>query len=175
MLGAKPLLRRPSITLSKLLPDLAGIARRTGFIQRQSRKFSAHGFLLTVLKAVAKSEDYFNQMAVNLSGHEPVSLSRQTFHQRLDEKATGFLQAVLDLIIGKGHFDSKPGGEPFGRNLVEDATQFRMHPSKSTPSTAPFPTTAGRHREAKWISFSISSMASRSSRSIPRAMFRIAL
>lgn len=77
MLDTTPLLRRHSITLAKLLPDLDGIARRTGFIQRHSRKFSAHGFLLTLLKAVVKSEASFNQMAVNLAGHEPLALSRQ--------------------------------------------------------------------------------------------------
>jgi len=129
MLDAKPLLRRPSITLSKLMPDLDGIARRTGFIQRRSRKFSAHGFLLTVLKAVAKSEASFNQMAVNLAGHEPLALSRQALHRRLDDKAIGFLQAVLDLIVRKGNSDSGTDGAPFGRILIEDATQFRMHPS----------------------------------------------
>lgn len=103
MLDTSPLLRRLSITLAKLLPDLNGITRRGGFIQLRGRKFSAYGFLVIVLKAVAKSEASFNLMAVNLAGHEP-----QAIHQRLDEKATDFLQAVLDLMVRKGYSDSKP-------------------------------------------------------------------
>lgn len=129
MLDTKNLPDTSNITLAKLLPDLDGIAKRSGFIQRQSRKFSAQGFLLTILKAVSKSEASFNQMAVNLAGHEPSALSRQALHQRLDDKATGFLQAVLDHIVRKPGSSPALENAPFGRVLVEDATQFRMHPS----------------------------------------------
>jgi hypothetical protein len=43
----------------------------------------ADGFLLTIFKAVAKSEAPFNQMAINLSGHETNTLSRQAMHKRV--------------------------------------------------------------------------------------------
>lgn len=129
MLDSNACSRQYSVTLQNLLPDLDGIAKRSGLVKRKSRKFSAQGFLLTVLKAVAKSEASFNQMAVNLAAHEPLSLSRQAFHQRLDKNATGFLQEVLEYLVRYGHSDSEPKASTFGRILVEDTTQFLMNPS----------------------------------------------
>ena len=117
------------ILLETLFPDLRKLAIQSGLISRQTRKFSAHGFLLALLKAVSTGHASFGQMAISLGDSEALTLSRQALHQRMKPSAVTFLQSVLQQLTSSSvGAPVKDGKFPFGRILVEDATQFRMHP-----------------------------------------------
>jgi hypothetical protein len=97
-------------------------------IVRQSNKFSAEGFLLTLLKAVSTGHASFGQMASCLGERESKTLSRQALHQRMKPAAIDFLQPVLQqTAVSTADAGRKDWKLPFRRILLEDATQFRMH------------------------------------------------
>lgn len=119
----------PTILLDGILPDLDHLAIQSGLIVRQTRKFSAQGFLLTLLKSVSTGHASFSQMAAYLGQSEARSLSRQALHQRMNPTVITFLQSVFQRVMHSGLGAATGGGElPFQRILLEDATQFRMHP-----------------------------------------------
>jgi len=124
----------PNVTLESILPDLDHLAVQSGLIVRQTRKFSAQGFLLTLLKAVSTGHASFGQMAAYLEQSEARSLSRQALHQRMNPPVVAFLQSVLRRVMDSSVRTAEEDGDfPFHRILLEDATQFRMHP-KNHPS-----------------------------------------
>ena len=68
-------------------------------------------------------------MAAYLGQSEARSLSRQALHQRMNPPVITFLQSVLQPLVDSGVGTATGGGKlPFQRILLEDATQFRMHP-----------------------------------------------
>lgn len=118
---------RPAVTLAGILPDLHSLATQSGLIVRQTSKFSAEGFLLTLLKAVSTGHASFGQMAASLGEMEVRTLSRQALHQRIGLPAIAFLQSVLQQVSVLPA-DNRGANHSFGRILLEDSTQFRMHP-----------------------------------------------
>ena len=90
---------QPAATLEKLLGRSDDLARSVGLIQRRSWKFSAQGFILTLLHAVCHGHASFGAMAMRLSEFEPASLTRQSFHERLQEKAIRFRERILTSLL----------------------------------------------------------------------------
>lgn len=119
----------PNVMLEGILSDRDHLAIPSGLIVRQPRKFSAQGFLLTLLKAVSTGHASFRQMAAYLGQSEARSLFRQALHQRMHPLVVALLQSVLRRVMDSGvGTAAKAGNFPFHRILLEDATQFRMHP-----------------------------------------------
>lgn len=134
MFKASVLSSSPNISLEDILPDLDHLAVQSGLIVRQTRKFSAQGFLLVLLKSVSTGHASFGQMAAYLGQSEARSLSRQALHQRMNPPVITFLQSVLQRVMDSSVGAATGGVKfPFRRILLEDATQFRMHP-KNHPS-----------------------------------------
>ena len=69
----------------KLFGKLDSIARQTGLIVRQSKKFSAAGFVTVLLQAVVSGKGSFTQMAVGLSAIEARSLTPQARELKSEE------------------------------------------------------------------------------------------
>lgn len=115
------------------LPNLSAIATQCGLIIRHNRKFSAEGFLLSLLKAISTGHASFNQMAISLGDSQPQTLSRQALHQRMKPEVISFLREVLD-DVGRATLRDNANDEnlPFGRILLEDSTQMRMHAKNHT-------------------------------------------
>lgn len=120
----------PAATLNQLLGRLDHMARSTGLIRRNSKKFSAEGFLLTLFHAVCRGSASFQAMASQLAGYQDASLTRQSLHQRFHEKAIHFLQAVLKSVLMERGV-SRVGQMRFGRVLVQDSTQLWMNRKNS--------------------------------------------
>lgn len=120
----------PAATLKKLLGQLDHLARSVGLIQRRSRKFSAEGFLLTMLHAVCQGRASFGAMAMRLAEFESASLTRQSLHGRLQEKAVLFLEKVLTSLLIEREVSSV-GEMSFLRVLIQDSTQFWMNRKNS--------------------------------------------
>ena len=66
------------------LPDLDLIASQTRLIIRNSRKFTAAGFLQSLLSSVATGLASLNQIAGDLKDRDHPSMARQSLHQRFD-------------------------------------------------------------------------------------------
>ena len=120
----------PAATLKKLLGQSDHLARSVGLIRRRSRKFSAEGFLLTLLHAVCHGHASFGAMAMRLAEFESASLTRQSFHERLQKKAVLFLEKILTSLLVEREV-SRVGEMSFLRVLVQDSTQFWMNRKNS--------------------------------------------
>lgn len=112
---------------NKLFGQLDSIARQTEFIERFSSKFSAAGFVLSLLKAVQTGRGSFNQLAITLGLSEHHKMSRQGFWKRVTEKAVAFMmkcthQAVQD----RWNEDPVVPTDKFARVLVEDSSQGKV-------------------------------------------------
>lgn len=113
-----------SADLHHIFSDLESIARETGFIQRQSQKLSARGFLVSALQCVTQGSASSNHLALQLAQIEPHSMSRQAMHQRFSDASCAFLEEVLFHLTFQDRRPSKSSA--FRRILVEDSTVISM-------------------------------------------------
>lgn len=112
----------------KLFGKLDSIARQSGLVVRQSKKFSAAGFVLTALKAVVSGKGSLSQLAMNLAPSQSKAMSPQAMWKRLDEKATAFMSAVVGEAMSQRWCrvrDLVPC-ERFGRVVIEDSSQSKL-------------------------------------------------
>lgn len=109
---------------------LDSAARKTKFIVRNSRKFSAAGYLLALLNAILTGKASFNQLAMTLKSSEPLSLSKQAFWKRTNSLAVAFMLEALTLaLLEKWHRNPPQISKlkrHFKRVLVEDSTQQKL-------------------------------------------------
>ena len=78
-----------SADCSKLiLPDLDQLARQTQLVQRQSSKFTSHGFLCSLLQSVTTGMASLNQIAGQLHERTGFAMARQSLHERFSKKST---------------------------------------------------------------------------------------
>jgi len=110
--------------------DLEPLARRIGFIKRRSVKFSAEGFLLSLLKSLSSGHSSITRLSHFLAQHQSKGISKQALHQRFTGKSSDFvLAAVSQLIQSKIASHVEISNLGFNRVLVQDSTQVKLHPS----------------------------------------------
>jgi len=109
-----------------ILPDLDSLAIQTRLVVRKSDKFTPGGFLQSLLSGTVTGKASFNQLASELRERTGSGMSRQSLHERLDERATAFLMAVLCALMEQrfkpvvtGHGE---GAGAIRRLLVEDSS-----------------------------------------------------
>ncbi len=102
-------------------------------IIRSSRKFTAAGFLQSLLSSVATGLASLNQIAGDLKDSDHPGMARQFLHQRFDIRSTAFLMSILcDLMqqryrtVGKAIQSGK-----IRRILIEDASGQVMRKSNA--------------------------------------------
>ena len=114
---------------SKLsLPDLHLIAKETELIIRESKKFTAAGFLQSLLSAVVTGQASSNQIAGELKDRTSHGMARQSLHERFDINSTAFMMAVLFDLMQQRY---RPvvaviQGSGIQRILIEDASSQVM-------------------------------------------------
>lgn len=106
------------------LPDLDLIASQTRLIIRNSPKFSAAGFLQSLLSSVATGLASLNQIAGELKDRDHLGMARQSLHQHFDARSTAFLMAVLCDLMQQRYSTAANAIESSGiqRILIEDAS-----------------------------------------------------
>lgn len=106
------------------LPDLDLIANQTRLIIRNSRKFTAAGFLQSLLSSVASGLASLNQIAGDLKDRGLPGMARQSIHQRFDIHSTAFLMAVLYDLMKQRYSTATTaiGSSGIQRILIEDAS-----------------------------------------------------
>ena len=105
-------------------------ARKSGFIQRVSRKFSAAGYLFSLIQATLNGKASFNQLAMNLKISESKALSKQAVWKRTNRQAVAFMLEALSLSLQEKWRRSLSKIPPlktrFARVLVQDSTQQKL-------------------------------------------------
>lgn len=129
-----------------LLPKadlLDRIARESKLIQRSSRKFTAAGFLIALLKAVIKGDASFNHLVMHLAGFVPKSMTRQGIFQRFGPASSAFLLGVIRHVLSLRFPETIAAlrTSQFKRVIVEDSTVVSM--AKSNAGN--FPNNGNRH------------------------------
>lgn len=106
------------------LPDLDLIASQTRLIIRNSRKFSAAGFLQSLLSSVVTGLASLNQIAGDLKDRDHSGMARQSLHQRFDIRSSAFLMAVLCDLMQQRYSTAATaiGSSGIQRILIEDAS-----------------------------------------------------
>lgn len=133
----------PADSSPLILPDLALLARETGFVVRDSPKMDASTFLQTLCGAVSSGFASFNQIAIGLSRRTGEPISSQGVHGRFSEASTAFLTAVAQRLFGQ-RFSSGLSDTNLGsirRILVEDSSVQAMPKANA----ALFPAHGNRH------------------------------
>lgn len=116
--------------LSQAIPQFA---RDSHFVQRASKKFCPHAFLLALLNAVSSGKGSLQQIAMQLSLlADTIPTSPQALHERLHRTAAGaesFLVRCLALITSRKYSHSTASSSPcpFARILIEDSSQLALH------------------------------------------------
>lgn len=106
------------------LPDLDLIASQTRLIIRKSRKFTAAGFLQSLLSSVATGLASLNQIAGDLKDRDHPGMARQSLHEHFDIRSTAFLMAVLCALMQQRYRSAATavGSSEIQRILIEDAS-----------------------------------------------------
>ena len=110
--------------LHPIFSDLDSIARQSGLIRRRSHKFSARGFLFSLLQCVTQGTSSMNYLVLQLANWEPLSMTRQALHQRFSAASSEFLVRVLTDLLSPAN---RPHSRSFFRRiLIEDSTVISM-------------------------------------------------
>lgn len=114
----------PTDLSSLTLPDLDSIAKETGMIIRESKKFAASEFLQSLLSAVTTGKASLNQIASALGLRMGVSLCKQAMGERFDDASTAFLTRVAHELIAQPVESASSSLDTciFNRILIEDSS-----------------------------------------------------
>lgn len=107
-----------------ILPDLEKIAIATKLIIRKSSKFSAEGFLTSLLFAASSGQGSLNQIVQNLKNRVIQAMARQSLFERFSPKSTAFLCGVLQDLMEQRYqpVRSAFSNSKIRRIIVEDAS-----------------------------------------------------
>ena len=121
---------RPADCSKLFFIRLNQIAAKTKFIQRASKKFSAAGYLFSLIQAILTGSASFNQLAISLKISESAPLSKQAVWKRTNRLAVAFMLEALALILKEKWQRTVPEisslKRHFSRILVQDSTQQKL-------------------------------------------------
>lgn len=109
---------------------LEKFAKKREFIIRNTKKFSAAGYLFCLMKAILTGKASFNELAMELKYSEPLSLTKQAVWKRTNSRAVAFMLDALSLSLiekwreGTRRIPKLQG--LFRRVLVQDSSQQRL-------------------------------------------------
>jgi len=107
--------------------QLETLARKTGLIRRVSKKFSASGLVLTLLKAVSSGKGSFNQLAITMDQSEMESCSAQALWKRIDQRAVHFMMEVTaQALTERWSKEQVIAAALFKRVIIEDSSQTKL-------------------------------------------------
>ena len=107
-----------------IFSQLDSLARISGLIRRHSHKFSAHGFLLSLIQCATRGTSSFHHLALAQAEFERLPMSRQGMFQRLSPASSEFLVRVMQQVLCP--LSSISDDSFFRRILIEDSTIISM-------------------------------------------------
>jgi len=128
----KQIYSKPAARSKTLFSKLDSIARKTGLIVRESPRFNAGAFLLTLMKATITGRASFGEMASTLKKCELKPMSRQALWMRVGTRSVAFIIETLAVAMEeKWGLRKIVGSKDFKRVLIEDSSQAKLHKSNS--------------------------------------------
>ena len=110
-----------------LFDQFEPLARKSGFVVRKSKGFSASGFVLSLIKSVITGKASFNQLAASLGLSEQKSISRQAVWKRMDLSTVPFLLLVVGVALKqRWSKEAVIATDVFGRVIIEDSSQVKL-------------------------------------------------
>ena len=114
-------------SVNRLLSCLDPLAKKSDFVVRKTKGFSASGFVLALMKSVITGKATFNQFATNLSHSELKSISRQAVWKRMDLSTIPFLlDTVGTALKQRWSEEALIATNVFGRVIIEDSSQVKV-------------------------------------------------
>jgi hypothetical protein len=137
--------------------DLEATARRTGFVQRTSKITGKLFLALVTFGTWSEGKTTFAQLAAKGTQlRQPVEVSPEAIHQRMNKKAIAFLQELLRQVLAKLQ-SLTPGGEDglfaaFPKVYLADSTGFALPDAlqKTFPGAGGSAAKAGAKIQAVW-------------------------
>ena len=112
-----------------IFSELDSLARNSRLIQRHSHKFSAEGFLLSLIQCATRGTSSFQHLASAQAEFETLPMTRQAMFERLSPSSSQFLVRTLQRLLAS---PSRPASKGlFGRILIEDSTVISMAKSNA--------------------------------------------
>lgn len=108
--------------------EVIELAFETGFCERKSGKIDIADFLIAICNQSLAGTVSYNDLAAKIESITGNSVSRQAYHQRMNDKCVAFFKRVLETVIQSKHemdIDETLIGE-FTRVLVQDSTIIRL-------------------------------------------------
>ena len=121
--------RFPAAAPHPILSKLDDLARDSGLIRRRSRKFSADGFLFSLIQCATRGTSSFQHLATSQAGFEHHATTRQGMSGRLNPGSSAFLVKVMNGLLCKEQKDDS--SSLFQRILIEDSTVISMAKSNA--------------------------------------------
>ncbi|QTN30917.1 transposase [Akkermansiaceae bacterium] len=105
--------------------DLDSIARKSGLIRRRSRKLSASGFLLALLRSVTKGDASLSHLAMQLGTLQSSAMSRQSMHKHFSPASTSFLLTDLPSgdVLSSALHNARDSDQALGREILDHCRQ----------------------------------------------------
>lgn len=104
------------------------IGKRSGFVQRKSKKISAYHFVVGFIISCCNGNSTFSEWALQIGLLSGKRVSKQGVFDRLDGSATSFAKQLLEQVLlqqsGKNFVSSLFEG--FGKVLLQDSTTLRL-------------------------------------------------
>src|SRR2546428_2506683 len=137
--------------------DIEATARRTGFVQRTSKITGKLFLALVTFGTWSEGKTTLAQLAAKGTQlRQPVEVSPEALHQRMNKKAIAFLQAMLRQVLGKLQSLTPVGDDglfaPFTKVYLADSTGFALPDAlqKTFPGAGGSAAKAGAKIQAVW-------------------------
>lgn len=102
--------------------------RRSGFVQRKSKKITAYHFVVGFLISCCNGNNTFSEWALQISMLSGKRVSKQAVFDRLDEHATAFARQLLERVLLRqsARDFSSALFKNFKKVLLQDSTTLRL-------------------------------------------------
>src|SRR5712671_7391547 len=137
--------------------DIEATARRTGFVQRTSKITGKLFLALVTFGTWSEGKTTLAQLAAKGTQlRQPVAVSPEAIHQRMNKKAIAFLQDMLRQVLGKLQSLTPVGDDglfaAFTKVYLADSTGFALPDAlqKTFPGSGGSAAKAGAKIQAVW-------------------------
>jgi predicted transcriptional regulator len=122
-----------AIAIEQFFTDAAldQVARATKFVQRDSKINGQNFFDIIVFNNEQLKQQSLNDLAIDLSERYGITITKQSLHDRFNERALAFLQQALERLLNQ-QLDVAPllaTVTAFGRILIKDSICFQIDES----------------------------------------------
>jgi len=122
-----------AVAIQRFFTDgiLEQLAKKTEFVQRDSKINGQNFFDIIVFNNDQLKQQSLNDLAIDLSERYGITITKQSLHDRLNDRALAFLQQALERLLNQ-QLDVAPllaAATAFERILIKDSICFQIDES----------------------------------------------